>query len=688
MAITLNSKISELGGVGAGYAQKLEKLRIMTVRDLLFYFPRRWDDFSKITPIRDIKVGETVSVRGTVYDISTKRSKRGRAVTEVILSDDTGTTKAVWFNQPFLEKNLQKGEEVFLAGTLEWNYGQIAFASPAYEKVHDDTGVEDLRHVGRIVPVYPETEGVTSKWLRSKIVGLAKLVYGIKEYLPEEVKKRHELMDLSAAIRTMHYPENFDELKKAQKRFLIENLFCLFCSVLAVKKGETTDRAIAIPFDEATGKKFVESLPFELTDSQRKAAWAILKDIGKSEPMNRLLEGDVGSGKTVVAAMVALMTAHRGYQVAILAPTEILAHQHYESFRALLKGFEIKVALLTGSAKPTEKKEILKGLADGDIQVIIGTHALISPEIKFWALALVVVDEQHRFGVDQRMALKTANGENGKMPHFLSMSATPIPRTLALTVFGDLDISVLTDMPPGRKRVQTNLIPPEKREDGYRFIDQKIEEGRQVFVICPLVSASDKLGVKSAEEEAVRLDKSIFAHRKVGLLHGRMKSEEKAKVMNDFKEKKIDILVSTSVIEVGVDVPNATIMVIEGAERFGLAQLHQFRGRVGRGEHQSYCFLFTETWSDLIESRLNALISSENGFELADRDLEIRGPGELLGLKQSGKIDETLLAAMKDPRIIGEVRETAEKFLEIRKVEDFSGLAEKVGEFRQVTILE
>lgn len=688
MSITLQSSIAELPGVGPSYAKRLEKLGIITIRDLLFYFPRRWDDFSKITPIRDIKVGETVSVRGNILNIASKRSKRGKMITEVIINDETGTTKAVWFNQPYLENTLRKGDEIFLAGTLEFNYGQVAFATPAYEKVHDDTEVEDLRHVGRIVPVYAETEGISSKWLRIKIASLAKLVYGIKDHLPEGVKKKHDLMDLSAAVRTMHFPDNFDELKKAKERILIDNLFCLFCAVLSVKKDEAKDRAVAIDYDESIGKKFVESLPFSLTDSQRKSAWAILKDIGRSTPMNRLLEGDVGSGKTVVAAMAALMAAKRGYQTAILAPTEILARQHFESFQKLMKDFGIKTVLLTGSTKKTNKKEILKGIENGDIQIIIGTHALLSPEIKYWTLALVIVDEQHRFGVDQRKTLKISNGESKMMPHFLSMSATPIPRTLALTIFGDLDISVLTEMPPGRKKVKTHLIPPEKREDGYKFIDEKIEEGRQVFVICPLISPSDKLGVKSAEEEAERLSKSVFAHRKVGLLHGRMKSEEKETRMSDFKEGKINILVSTSVIEVGVDVPNATVMVIEGAERFGLAQLHQFRGRVGRSDYQSFCFLFTETWSDLVESRLNALISSENGFELADRDLEIRGPGELLGLKQSGKIDETLLAVMKDPKVIGEVRETAESFLNKEDLKNYDILSKKVLEFKMVTTLE
>lgn len=685
MPVTLNSPVSELAGVGGTYEKKLEHLGVKTVRDLLMYFPRRWDDFSKVTAIADLKVGETASVHGTIFDIQTKKSKKGKPVTEAIITDDSGTLKAVWFNQRFLEHSLKKGDELFLAGTLEWSYAGVSMPSPAWEK---PTEAGELKHVGRIVPVYPETEGLTSKWLRARIAPVAKLVYGIHDYLPEQVKKQHGLIDLPAAVRAMHFPENFAELKRAQGRMTFENLFLMMLSVLKNKKELGQDRAVAIDYDEKTGKDFVESLPYQLTDCQRKAAWQILKDLSKNVPMNRLLEGDVGSGKTVVAAMSALMVAKKGMQVAFLAPTEILARQHFESLSNLLKPFKVTVEILTGSTKSEERAVILKGLSDGEVQILVGTHALLSPDVKFWQLAFVIVDEQHRFGVDQRHILKEANGKNGKMPHFLSMSATPIPRTLAISVFGDLDISVLDEMPPGRKKVSTHLVPPAKREDGYKFIAEKVAEGRQVFVICPLVSESDKLGVKSATAEAERLAKDVFPKLSVGLLHGKMKPAEKEQVMAEFKKGAINILVSTSVIEVGVDVPNASIMIVEGAERFGLAQLHQFRGRVGRGEHQSYCFLFTETWNDVIEKRLDALINSQNGFELAERDLELRGPGELLGLKQSGKLDETILAAIKNPKLISEVRQSAWGFLEKNNLPDFPELNAKVCEFDTAGKLE
>ncbi|MDD3480775.1 MAG: ATP-dependent DNA helicase RecG [Patescibacteria group bacterium] len=686
MPITLDSTITDLPGVGDSYAQKLEKLGVNTARDLLLYFPRRWEDFSHVTKISDVKAGEQVSVKGVIFDIGTKRSKRGMPVTEAVITDDSGSAKAVWFNQPYLEGSLKKGDEIYLAGKMEWGFGQLNFVSPAYEKAKE--AEDELRHTGRIVPIYPETAGVTSKWIRTKVGGLTKLIYNLKDHLPDNVKKRHDLLDLSAAVRTMHFPESIDELKKAQKRFLYDDLFCLLLSVLANKKELEKNKAITIKYNEAVGKKFVDSLPYDLTNAQRKAAWEILKDIARPIPANRLLEGDVGSGKTVVAAMAALMTANAGYQVAILAPTEILARQHYESFKSLLSSFkDIEVVLLTGSMTGKEKEDALLKIKNGDVQIVVGTHAILSENVEFWTLALVIVDEQHRFGVAQRMKLKKANGETDAMPHFLSMSATPIPRTLAITVFGDLTLSVLDEMPPGREKVDTHIVPPAKRTEGYRFIDQRIEEGRQVFVICPLISASDKLGVKSVVEEADNL-KKVFSKRKVGLLHGKLKPAEKEKVMNDFKEGKLDILVSTSVIEVGVDVPNASIMVIEGADRFGLASLHQFRGRVGRGKHKSYCFLFTDSKNEKTLERLNALSLLNNGFELAEKDLELRGPGELLGVKQSGKIDSTMMRVLSDPLIIKEVRETAEKFIVKENLDDYPKLKEKVAEFEVAAKLE
>lgn len=686
MPLNLDSKVSELAGVGQKYEKKLKKLGIETIRDFLFYFPWRWEDFSKITKIRDVKVGEQVSVCGKVIDIATKRSRRGIPVTEAIIADETATAKAVWFNQPFIEKNIRKGEKIFLAGKMEWGFGQLNFVSPDYEKEKD--AQDQLRHTGRIVPVYHETEGITSRWLRQKIGFLNKLIYNIRDHLPNEVKEKHNLLDLSAAVRAIHFPESFEEIKKAQERFLYDNLFCLFLAVLQNQKNLEKNKSIAIDYNEEAGKKFIKSLPFELTDAQRKAAWEILKDLKKPIPANRLLEGDVGSGKTVVAALASLMVAKAGHQVAFLAPTEILARQHYENFKKFFKDFpDIKISLFTGSLKNKQKREIIDKLKNGETQIVIGTHSLISEKVEFWSLAFVIIDEQHRFGINQRMSLKKANGQLKIMPHFLSMSATPIPRTLAITVFGDLRISVLDEIPKGRKKVKTFVVPPFKREDAYKFIEEKLAQKQQAFVICPLISKSDRLGVKSVEDEVENL-RRIFKKRKVFSLHGKLKSEEKEQIMKDFREGKIDILVSTSIVEVGVDIPNASIMMVEGADRFGLAQLHQFRGRVGRGEHESFCLLFSESKKEDSLKRLQALAEIDNGFDLAEKDLEFRGPGELLGTKQHGKIDKTLLEVIKKPLIIRDVRETAEDFLSKNSISDFPLLAEKVKDFEIASKLE
>ncbi len=686
MSLSLKSDIAEVSGIGLVYARKLEKIGIKTVKDFLFYFPRHWDDYSKITSISEARAGEQISVKGKIIEIQSRRSRRGVHITEAIISDNTGSAKAIWFNRPFIDRSIKKGSEIYLSGKMEWAFGQLNFVSPSYEETKE--AEDELRHTARIVPTYPETSGITSKWIRGKIGMLTKLIYNIRDHLPEDVKKRHNLLDLPAAIRSMHFPESQEELKRAQKRFLYDDLFCLLVSVLSNRKKVRKEKAVAIEYDERVGEKFIQSLPYKLTDAQKKAAWEILKDLGKTNPMNRLLEGDVGSGKTIVAAMAILMTACAGYQVVLLAPTEVLAKQHYLNVKKLFSGNKkIKMTLLTGSTKPAEKSRVIKKIEDGDVQVIIGTHAVLSEKISYWTLALVIVDEQHRFGVSQRMKLKKANGAAQKMPHFLSMSATPIPRTLAITVFGDLDISILDEMPLGRKKVETHIVPPPKRQSGYEFIDRRIGEGRQVFVICPLIKKSDKLGVKSVMEEYDSLTK-IFPKRRLGLLHGKLKPAEKEATMKNFREGKINILVSTAIIEVGVDVANASIMVIEGAERFGLAQLHQFRGRVGRGEHKSYCFLFTNSKLEKTIKRLNALMEIDNGFKLSEKDLEIRGPGELLGVKQHGKIDQLMTNILHDSRIIRDAKETAEYFLSSREIEKEPLLFEKIKELDFVAKLE
>lgn len=683
MPITLKTKVSELQGVGSVYQKKLEKLHIDTVEDLLLYLPRTWEDFSKITEIAKVRPPGAYCIQGNIWSIGNKRSARRRMfITEAIIADKTGTMKAVWFNQPFLTKNMKQGDEVLLAGRVENEYGQVLMKSPAYEKKSDEQ-----THLGRIVPTYKETDGLSSRWLRYQITKLVKVIYSFKEYLPADVTKNQSLISYSAMIRQLHFPDNSYQLEKAIDRLNFDEMFLLQVAIQNQRKALDKNRAISIQFNEGLSKEFVKSLGFTLTNAQKKTTWEIIKDLEKPVPMNRLLEGDVGSGKTVVSAMATLMVAKNGFQTVFLAPTEILAKQHFDSLKKMLEPFEIKVAILTGKTKKSERNEILKEVKEGEIQVLVGTHAVLKEEIEFWNLAFVIVDEQHRFGVGQRAKLRQKSGSDGTMPHFLSMSATPIPRTLTLSVYGDLDISVIDEMPPGRKKVATFVIPPEKKEDSYEFIRQTVKKGRQVFVICPLIDDSETMELRSVTAEYERLSRMVFTDLKIAMIHGKMRPEEKERIMNDFATGKTNILVSTSLVEVGLDVPNATIMIIEGADRFGLAQLHQFRGRVGRSKYQSYCFLFTDNQSETVQQRLDAITKTNNGFEIAEKDLEIRGPGEVLGEKQSG-IPDINTKNLMNVELIKRTKTEAKNFLKKNEVKDFPLLAEKLSKYNGVANLE
>lgn len=683
MPITLKTKVAELSGVGSVYQKKLEKLGVETVEDLLLYLPKRWEDFSKITEIAKVRPPGTYCIQGSIWSIGNKRSARRRmSITEAIIADKTGTMKAVWFNQPFLIKNIKQGDEILLAGRVENEYGHIVMKSPAYEKKS-----EEQTHLGKIVPMYRETEGLSSRWLRYQISKLIKVIYSFKEYLPTVVTQHQGLISYSAMIRQLHFPDNSYQLEKALDRLNFDEMFLLQLAVQRQRKELDKNRAISVAFNEELSKEFVKQLGFTLTAAQKRSAWEILKDLEKPTPMNRLLEGDVGSGKTVVSAMATLMVAKNGFQTVFLAPTEILAKQHYESLKKMLGPFEIKVALLTGKLKKAEKTEILNGLKEGEIQVLVGTHAVLKEDLEFWSLAFVIVDEQHRFGVNQRALLRKRSGQNGEMPHFLSMSATPIPRTLTLSIYGDLDISIIDEMPPGRKKVATFVIPFEKKEDSYEFIRQTVKKGRQVFVICPLIDDSEALELKSVTAEYERLSRIVFSDLKVAMIHGKMRPDEKEKIMNQFASAKTNILVSTSLVEVGVDVPNATIMIIEGADRFGLAQLHQFRGRVGRGKYQSYCFLFTDNRSENVQKRLDAITKTNDGFKIAEKDLEIRGPGEVIGERQHG-IPDINTQNLMNVELIKRTKGAAKTFLKRHNVEDFPQLAEKIKKYDGVANLE
>lgn len=686
--MNLNTSVEEITGIGPSSAEKLLKLGIKTIEDLLMYLPRRWDDYSKVVTISQIRPEETISIHGKIWQITSRRSKGGRSVTEVIINDGTGSVKAVWFNQPFLINNLHEGEEIYLAGKVEWNNNGFSFISPSYEKVSDEE--ETMIHTARIVPVYPETEGVTSKWLRGKIKLMMRYIYSIKDYLPNEIKEEQNLLDLAAAVRQMHFPEDEALLKKAKDRLDFDEMFLIQLAVLNSKKHLEKEKAISVPFNEELIKKFVQSLGFDLTTAQRKSAWEIIQAMGKPYPMNRLLQGDVGSGKTAVAALVMANVAASGSQSVLLCPTEILAKQHFEKIKSLLGPLGFEVEILTGSTPKQAKEEIASRLKDGELKVLIGTHAVLEKNIEFWRLALAIVDEQHRFGVGQRNDLRKESKNTGTMPHFLSMTATPIPRTLTLTLYGDLEVSVLDEMPKGRQKIITKLVPQNTRTDTYKFIENELKNGRQAFVVCPLIGEEgedrDENEKKSVMSEFENI-KKIFTDFSVNYLHGRMSAVEKEKTMADFLENKTQILVSTSVIEVGVDVPNASIMIIEDADRFGLAQLHQFRGRVGRGQYQSYCFLFTNSKTEETTKRLQAIANTTDGFKLADIDLEIRGPGDFIGARQHGMPD-IKMKNLLNVVLIKKCRDSATKFLEKHNLEEYPLLVEKTGKFEGVLHLE
>ncbi len=674
MVLSLKHKIENITAVGKRIAPGLKKLGVETAEDLLTYWPFRYEDWSKVRKIEELQGGTTATIKGQIEIIQNKRSQwKKRLVTEAIVSDETESVKAIWFHQPYLTKNLRPGDHIFLSGKVEDKNGELQFVHPNYEKVSQYK--QETTHTARIVPIYSLTKSVTEKQLRyvmSQAIGLAPQ---IKDWLPEALIKKNGLLSLAQAVRQIHFPDDQQNLNRALERVKFDELFTVQMRSGLAKRALQQALAQKIEFKEKETKKFVASLPYALTKAQKITGWEIIKDLGKSKPMNRLLEGDVGSGKTIVACLAILNTVLNREQCAYMAPTEILARQHYENITKLFAGWPIKIALLTGADKRANieisakggsalggDKEIYKLISAGKLDLVIGTHALIQAKVNFNKLALVIIDEQHRFGVGQRKALKQKNND-GTIPHFLSMTATPIPRSLALTAYGDLDLSVINEMPAGRKEIKTEIVPPERRPDKYKFVLEQIKAGRQAFVICPLIDPSDKLGTKAVKEEYEKLDKKIFPDLPIGLIHGKLKTQEKERVMREFLEQKTKILVSTPVIEVGIDVPNSTMILIESAERFGLAQLHQFRGRVGRSQEQSYCFLFTE--SNNIESirRLQTLAQCKNGFELAERDLEFRGPGEVYGIRQSGYNDQLKVAKLTDYIVIKKSKTAVEEIL-------------------------
>ncbi|HNE04865.1 MAG TPA: ATP-dependent DNA helicase RecG [Anaerolineales bacterium] len=658
----LGAKLTVLNGVGPKNAESLAKLGMQTLGDMLYSFPRRYEDYSLLKPIQDLMYNDVVTVLGTIQSVHNRPIRGGKqSIIEVIISDGTGSLRVSFFNQPWLANRFKTGDAISVSGKIDQYLGRIVMNSPDWENVE----MESLS-TNRIVPIYSLTERITQKWLRNQMKQVVTFwAPAVVDALPESIKHDAQLVSLGEALTQVHFPDTQDRLKKARERLAFDEIFYLQMGVLRQKRDwQVVEGKRFTASDEWLGARLA-ALPFTLTSAQQEALNDIRGDLDSGKPMNRLIQGDVGSGKTVIAAMGASIVVSTGAQAAIMAPTSILAEQHYRNFSNLLTGEngflqKEEVRLLVGNTSEAEKEAIRQGLADGSIKIVIGTHAVIEPDVTFKELQFIVIDEQHRFGVEQRAELRS----KGTNPHLLVMTATPIPRSLALTVFGDLDISVMNVMPVGRQPIATYVLRPQERERAYTMIRSQVKNGNQAFIVYPLIEESEKINVRAAVDDFETLSTQVFPDLKLGLLHGRMKPSEKDEVMLKFRDKEFDILVSTTVIEVGVDVPNSTLMLIEGADRFGLAQLHQLRGRVGRGSVASTCLLIP-THEDATENeRLQAMASTNDGFELADLDLKLRGPGEFLGTRQAGFASSLKMASITDVVLIEKAREQAKSLFE------------------------
>lgn len=642
----LNSPITDLPKVGPIFARKFEKLGIDTLEDLFYHVPARYLDYSNVTTINKLRANEVATIHAKIVSLKNIYSKRGLKMQIGSVEDSTGKIMVVWFNQPFLIKTLYPGRLISLSGKVGFFGRKLCLSSPDYELLVEDD--DATMHTGRLVPVYPETSGLSSRWIRRKM----KDAYDeltIEEFLSDEILQKNKLIHFKKAIEYVHFPENLEEAEIGRKRLAFNELLNLELKSLIRKLNWDKKRvAHKLEVDDKSVKTFIDSLPFTLTKSQTKVIGEILDDLKSSVPMNRLLEGDVGSGKTAVAAVGMFAAFASGFQSAIMAPTQILAAQHYQTLKKIFEKYKVRISLITGTAKKIET---------GRSDIIVGTHSLIHDKINLENVAFIVIDEQHRFGVEQRKHLIKKSG----IPHVLTMTATPIPRTVALTAYGDMDLSVLTDMPAGRQKVTTWVVPEGKRTGAYGWIEKQIKtEKCQAFIVCPLIEDSETetlADVKSVTSEFIHL-KSVFPDLRLGLLHGKLKPAEKDLVLESFKKGNLDILVTTPVVEVGIDIPNATVMVIEAAERFGLAALHQLRGRVGRGSAKSYCLLFSNFHSGTAYARLQAMEKTYSGFELSELDLKLRGPGEIFGTAQSG-LPELKIADWSDYDLIKAAKEAA-----------------------------
>ncbi len=675
----LDAKLTVLQGVGPKNAETFAKLGMITLGDMLYYYPRRYDDYSQLKPIKDLFYGEQVTVIGTIQSVHTRQIRGGKAsIVEVIISDTTGGLRLSYFNQPWLANRFKHGNAISVSGKVDQYLGRLVMNSPDWEPVE----VENL-HTNRIVPVYPLAERITQKWLRNVMKQVVEyFAPAVVDAIPESVRSAARVMPLGEALLQVHFPSSQDKLKAARERLAFDEIFYLQMGVLRQRRDWQSVEARRFSVADGWLDSLKTGLPFALTSAQQKALADIRADLDSGKPMNRLLQGDVGSGKTVVAALAASILTSNNAQAAIMAPTSILAEQHYRNFTNLLKESlkPEEIRLLTGDTPESEKEEIRNGLANNSIKIVIGTHAVIEPNVQFADLQFVVIDEQHRFGVEQRAELRS----KGTSPHLLVMTATPIPRSLALTLYGDLDLSVMDEMPAGRIPINTFVLRPQERERAFTLLRGQIKDGKQAFIIYPLIEESEKIEARAAVDDYETLSKEVFPDLKLGLLHGKMRPAEKDETMLKFRDKQFDILVSTTVVEVGVDVPNGTVMLIEGADRFGLAQLHQLRGRVGRGSDQSYCLLIPTREDAAENERLQIMAESNDGFVLAEKDLQIRGPGEFLGTRQAGFASGLRMASITDVKLIEKARAQAqavfEKDAELSQPEH-KLLAESLGRF-------
>jgi len=650
----LELSVQYLKGVGPYRAKRLEKLGIYTIEDLLFHFPRDYEDRKNIKKISELEDGLSQTILARVVEgPSDLKTRRGLIITTVKVKDDSGIAELIWFNQPYIKNSIKKGVNYIINGKVEKRLGIITIQNPVFE---EDS--KNNLNVGRIVPIYPSTSDLSQKVLRAIIKNALEEVE-FTEIFKEPLRREFGLVGIADAIRNIHFPYDFDVLEKAKKRLKFQELFLLQLGLVLIKRNITEGKK-GIAFQKNDGvEEFIKNLPFKLTKAQRKVFEEVRRDMERDKPMNRLIQGDVGSGKTIIAVLASLKAVINGYQSVLMAPTEILAEQHFISISQLFLPLGIRLCLLKGGLSKKEKDEILNGIKKGIYDIVIGTHALLQDNVEFKNLGLIITDEQHRFGVRQRALLS----QKGSNPDVLVMTATPIPRTLALILYGDLDVSVIDELPPGRKEIKTYAVDGNMRDKVYRFVVQQIKEGRQAYIVCPLIEESESIRARSAINLYKELKEKYFSEFEVALLHGDIKDKEKEEIMEKFRRNKIQILVSTTVIEVGINIPNANIMVIENAERYGLSQLHQLRGRVGRGEYQSYCILIYDKITEIAKERMKVMVKSNNGFEIAEKDLLLRGPGDFFGTRQHGIPDFKIADLIHDIHLLQEIQKFIPSFL-------------------------